>query len=175
MENGLRKAGYKFDHIEQRLDGTIIKAKVYITHPSEAPKGRPVRRGNKGGYYYITNEQHKGGGDKAGSGKQAQKKKKSGGKGWGSSGEGGQESAPMMPPSPPDIEGAEEQIKIEGLGIGIVVAVVNGHLVTKKLNNGPTNQFLKIVEKKSGENPNVEKIVAVMIHTAQEMGLQVYQ
>jgi len=175
MENGLRKAGYKFDRIEQTLNGTIIKAKVYITHPSEAPKGRPVRRGNKGGYYYITNEQHKGGADKGSSGKQAQKKKKSGGKGWESGGGGDQDSAPMMPPSPPDIEGAEEQIKIEGLGIGIVLAIVNGRLVTKKLNNGPTNQFIKIVEKKTGEAPNVEKIVATMVATAKEMGLEVYQ
>ena len=172
MENGLRKAGYKFDHIEQRLDGAIIKAKVYITHPSEAPKGRAVRRGNKGGYYYITNEQHKGqkGNTQP---KQAQSKKKSGGKGW-ETGGGEQDSAPTMPPTPPDIEGAEEQIKIEGLGIGIVLAVVNGHLVTKKLNNGPTNQFIKIVEKKSGETPNVEKIVQIMIATAKEMGLEIY-
>jgi hypothetical protein len=175
MENGLRKAGYKFERIEQYSNGAIIKAKVYITHPSEAPKGRPVRRGNKGGYYYITNQQKSGQGGSEKQGKQAQQKKKSGGKGWGSSGGGEQESAPMMPPSPPDIEGAEEQIKIEGLGIGIVVAVVNGHLVTKKLNNGPTNQFLKIVEKKTGENPNVEKIIGVMLQTAQEMGLQIYQ
>ena len=174
MENGLRKAGYKFDHIEQRLEGTIIKAKVYITHPSEAPKGRAVRRGNKGGYYYITNEQHKGQGtDKKQ--KQAQSKKKSGGKGWESGGGSEPDSAPMQPPAPPDIEGAEEQIKIEGLGIGIVLAIVNGHLVTKKLNNGPTNQFIKIVEKKTGENPNVEKIVAVMVATAKEMGLEVYE
>lgn len=176
MENGLRKAGYQYDHVELYGVGEIIKAKVYITHPSEAPKGRAVRRGNKGGYYYITNERQRGGGNKGGDGRQPQKKKKSGGKGWETGGGGeSQDAGPMMPPSPPDIEGAQEQIKIEGNGIGLVVAIMNGRLVVKKLDNGPTNQFIKIVEKKSGENANVEKIVQYMVQTAQEMGLEVYE
>jgi hypothetical protein len=175
MENGLRKAGYKYQNIELYDAGTVVKAKVYITHPSEAPKGRAVRRGNKGGYYYITNERKGAGADKAPSSRQAQKKK-SGGKGWGGEAQGeSEESEPMMPPSPPDIPQAEEQIKIEGLGVGIVVAIVGGRLVVKKLNNGPTNQFIKIVEKKSGELPNAEKIVKIMVQTAQEMGLEIYE
>ncbi len=32
----------------------VTKAKVYIAHPGEAPTGRSVKRGNRGGYYYIT-------------------------------------------------------------------------------------------------------------------------
>ena len=175
MENGLRKAGYKFQRVEQRLVGDIFKAKVYITHPSEAPKGRPVRRGNKGGYYYITNERTRGGGGQENKGRQAQKKKTGGAKGWETGGGEQADAAPVGPPAPPDIEGAQEQIKIEGLGVGLVVAIVNGRLVVKKLNNGPTNQFIKIVEKKSGENPNVEKIIGFMVQTAKEMGLEVYE
>lgn len=174
MENGLRKAGYSYQNIEMYDAGKVVKAKVYITHPSEAPKGRSVRRGNKGGYYYITNERKGAGSDKAPSSRQAQKNK-SGRKGWGDSAGSESETQPAGPPPPPDIPQAEEQIKIEGLGIGLVIAIVGGRLVVKKLNNGPTNQFLKIVEKKTGELPNAEKIVAVMVQTAQEMGLEIYE
>jgi len=175
MENGLRKARLPFQKVEMYQRGDIVKAKVYITHPSEAPKGRSVRRGNKGGYYYITNEQHKGQNKELPSGKKPEQKKKSG-KGWGDTGgSDGQEEAPMMPPSPPSIEGAEAQVKIEGMGIGVVAAIVGGRLVVKKLNNGPTNQFIKIVEKKSGEQPNAEKIIECMLITAKEMGLEIYE
>jgi len=80
-----------------------------------------------------------------------------------------------MPPPPPSIEGAEEQISITGNGVGVVAATISGRLVVKKLNNGPTNTFLKIVEKKSGENPLSEKIIEVMIMTAQEMGLEIQE
>jgi hypothetical protein len=177
MEGSLRKASLPFVHIiPYHMDGTIIKAKVYITHPSEAPKGRAVRRGNKGGYYYITNERDRGGKAATSEGRRAGKKKPSGGKGWDSGGGGGaQEPVAAMPPEPPMIDGAEEQVNISGLGVSLAVGVIGGRLVVKKLDNGPTNQFIKIVEKKTGERPSAEKIIDVMLATADEMGLEVEQ
>ena len=175
MENSLRKAGLPFDHIIPYDIGSIIKAKVYITHPSEAPKGRAVRRGNKGGYYYITNERKRDGAAAAGGKQQASKKKKSGGKGWKTGGGEQPETAAEMPPEPPVIENADEQVNISGLGVSLAVGVIGGRLVVKKLDNGPTNTFIKIVEKKSGERPSVEKIIDVMLSTAEEMGLEVEQ
>jgi len=177
MEGSLRKASLPFTHIiPYHMDGTIIKAKVYITHPSEAPKGRAVRRGNKGGYYYITNERDRGGKAATSEGRRAGKKKPSGGKGWETGGGGdAQEPVAAMPPEPPVIDGAEEQVNISGLGVSLAVGIIGGRLVVKKLDNGPTNQFIKIVEKKTGERPSVEKIIDVMLATAEEMGLEVEQ
>jgi len=176
MEGSLRKAGLPFDHIiPYHMDGTIVKAKVYITHPSEAPKGRAVRRGNKGGYYYITNERDRGGKATSSEGKRQAKKKSNGGKGWETGGGAEQESVADMPPEPPAIEGAEEQINISGLGVSLAVGVIGGRLVVRKLDNGPTNQFIKIVEKKTGERPSPEKIIDVMLATAEEMRLEVEQ
>ena len=176
MENGLRKAGHPFERVSLYVDSqNIVKAKVYITHPSEAPKGRPVRRGNKGGYYYITNQRERGGAAATQTGERTQKQKPKHAKGWGSSGGQSGETQAQMPPPPPSIEGAEEQISITGNGVGVVAATISGRLVVKKLNNGPTNMFLKIVEKKSGENPLSEKIIEVMIMTAQEMGLEIQE
>jgi len=151
----------------------IVKAKVYITHPSEAPKGRAVRRGNKGGYYYITNQRERGGASQQ-AGKQATSKKKSGGKGWGSSGGGSDQSEHLEAPAPPpDIPDAEIQVKISGNGIGIVVGIIAGRLVASKLNTPQTAQFIKIIEKKVGENADAETIIQTMIITAEEMGLEI--
>ena len=102
MENGLRKAGYNFDRVVPYSSGEFIKAKVYITHPSEAPKGRAVRRGNKGGYYYITNERRVSSGSENGSKRQPQKKKSGHARGWDAGGSAEEPEGPMMPPSPPD-------------------------------------------------------------------------
>lgn len=173
MESGLRKAGLPFESVVPYATGEIIKAKVYITHPSEAPKGRAVRRGNKGGYYYITNERDRGGKSQSGDKRRPSTKHKGGGKGWEVGGGESQEPVAAMPPEPPVIEGAEEQVNISGLGVGLSVGIIGGRLAVKKINNGPTNQFIKIVEKKTGERPSVEKIVDIMIATADEMGLEV--
>lgn len=174
METSLRKAGLHYTDVKPyKLTDTIVKAKVYITHPSEAPKGRSVKRGNKGGYYYITTEQHRGRAGNGGAKEHPKSKKKNGGRGWETGGGGEPEAAPALPPEPPEIEGVEEQINIYGNGVGLAAGIISGRLVVKKLNNGPTNTFIKIVEKKSGENPDAEKIITIMVQTAQEMGLEI--
>jgi hypothetical protein len=151
----------------------ITKAKVYIAHPSEAPRGRSVRRGAKGGYYYITSEQHKGSNSGTG-GKQRQSKKKSSkGKGWETNtgekrGEGNAEI-----PQPPDIDGAAETIHISGNGVGLALGIIEGRLVAKKLPNAETNLFIKKMEKLAGERASPEKIIDAALSVAEEEGLEV--
>jgi hypothetical protein len=174
MENALRSGNKPYQKVEMYKAGDMVKAKVYITHPSEAPKGRSVRRGNKGGYYYITNQRDRGGSAATGAGEHATKKKSSGQKGWGTGGgEAPSEGVSAEPPMAPDIEGAEMQVKISGNGIGIVVGIISGRLVASKLNTPQTAQFIKIVEKKSGEKASAEDIIELMVMTAEEMGLEV--
>jgi hypothetical protein len=174
MENALRSGNRPFTKCEMYKAGDMVKAKVYITHPSEAPKGRAVRRGNKGGYYYITNQRERGGAAATQSGEHAQKKKSGGHKGWqAGGGEAPSEGMPQEAPVAPDIEGAEMQVKISGNGVGIVVGIISGRLVASKLNTPQTAQFVKIVEKKTGERANPEDIIEIMVMTAEEMGLEV--
>ena len=104
MENSLRKAGLSFNHIIPYDINGITKAKVYINHPSEAPKGRAVRMGNKGGYYYITSDRGRGGQAATSEKKQASKKKSRGGTGWQVGGDSQGEPEPTMPPEPPIID-----------------------------------------------------------------------
>ena len=151
----------------------IIKAKVYIAHPSEAPRGRSVRRGAKGGYYYITTEQRRGGEKGTAGKKQASKKKKGGGKGWETNsgekrGEGNAEI-----PQPPDIEGASETIHISGDGVGLALGIIEGRLAAKKLNNAQTNLFIKKMEKLAGERATPDKIIESAIAVAEEEGLTI--
>jgi len=174
MENALRSGNRPFQKVEMYKSGEMVKAKVYITHPSEAPKGRAVRRGNKGGYYYITNQRERGGAAATQSGEHAKKKKGSGHKGWQTGGgEAPSEGTTPEPPMAPDIEGAEMQVKISGNGVGIVVGIVAGRLVASKLNTPQTAQFIKICEKKAGEKTSAEGIIEIMVMTAEEMGLEV--
>jgi len=57
------------------FDEPVQKARVYIDNPSDAPKGRTVRRGAKGGYYYLT-EQKQGKGALAVRGNSRKKKRR---------------------------------------------------------------------------------------------------
>jgi len=150
----------------------ITKAKVYIAHPSEAPRGRSVRRGVKGGYYYITTEQHRGG-EKGTAGKQAaKKKKKGGGKGWETGGEKRGDGAGEVQ-QPPDIEGASETIHISGKGVGLALGIIGGRLVAKKLPNKATQIFIKKMELLAGERAEPEKTIEAAIAIAEDEGLKI--
>ena len=151
----------------------IVKAKVYIAHPSEAPKGRSVRRGAKGGYYYITTEQHRGA-EKQNAGRQVKNKKKGGGhRGWETGGGSKQGNGSAEIPPPPDIAGAEESVKISGKGVGLTAGIIGGKLVAKKLENKETEEFIRKVQQLSGEMPSAEKILDAIIKVAEDMGLEI--
>jgi hypothetical protein len=146
---------------------------VYIAHPSEAPKGRSVRRGAKGGYYYITTEQHRGQ-ESSGRGRQNAKKKKKGGhKGWQTGTEESRDSGPGEIPTPPEIEGASETIRVSGNGVGLSAGIINGKIVAKKLSNKETDLFIKKVEAIAGENPNANKVIDAIVKEAEAEGLTV--
>ena len=53
--NGTKEMNNPMDE-DIDFDEPVQKARVYIDNPSDAPKGRTVRRGAKGGYYYLTEE-----------------------------------------------------------------------------------------------------------------------
>lgn len=151
----------------------ILKAKVYIAHPSEAPRGRSVRRGAKGGYYYITTEQHRGEKSQQGVRKPTSKKKSHGGKGWETGGgEKRGDGAGNIPP-PPDIADAEESVKVSGKGVGLSAGIIGGKLVAKKLDNKETEAFIRRVQQFSGEMPSPEKILDAIIKVAEDEGLDI--
>jgi hypothetical protein len=148
-------------------DSELRKAKVYINYPSEAPPGRHVGRGARGGYYYITNVRTPGHSSQSGKQEgQAVGKRKSH-KGWGNKGGGGGGgNAPM--PIPPDI--AKNQIKVTGKGVGLVATLQEGHIKAKKLDNEATNAFIKQVVA-CGKSPEAQ--YGCIGKLADKLGLQV--
>jgi len=123
----------------------ITKAKVYIAHPSEAPRGRTVHRGARHGFYYITTERQRGGTkNESGSGEpqQQHKKKHSGWKAPAEQeGDGGElEEAP----EPPEIKGGKKTVKITGKGVGVVIALLaTGAVKGQVLQNSATRAFVR--------------------------------
>ncbi len=145
----------------------ITKAKVYINSPSEAPPGRHVGRGARGGYYYITNVRERGAPQHPDEGKQrgATRKKKRRGN-WGKTSGGGEPQAKI--PEPPDL--GKDQIKVTGKGVGLVATLQDDHIRAKKLDNDATNKFIKMVVE-CGATP--AKQFGCIGKLAEKMGLQV--
>jgi len=152
---------------DEREEQELTKAKVYINSPSEAPPGRHVGRGARGGYYYITNIREKGAPQGGDEGKQRGSSRKKRRKGWGSSGGGGGEPSVKVP-TPPDI--GKDQIKVTGKGVGLVATLQDGHIKAKKLDNEATNAFIKQVAQ-CGATP--EKQFGCIAKLAEKMGLTV--
>lgn len=152
-------------------DGTrrgreLTKAKVYINYPSEAPPGRHVGRGARGGYYYITNVREAGHAQQSGKqeGQATGSRKKH--KGWGKTGRVHEKQQSIS--TPPDI--AREQIKVTGKGVGLVATLSNGFIRAKKLDNEPTNAFIKKIVQ-AGKSPEAQYRAIPKI--ADKEGLQV--
>jgi len=132
---------FKKADLELIEDDGISKAKVYINYPSEAPPGRHVGRGARGGYYYITTVREKGATSTRDEGKQSVGSRKKKRKGWGQ--KGASEPKNVSIPPPPDI--AKEQIKVTGKGVGLVATLDQDHIRVKKIDNEATNNFIKEV------------------------------
>jgi hypothetical protein len=170
----VEKAGTIYRYVDSQ---GIRKAKVYIAHPSEAPKGRTVRRGAKGGYYYITNERSRGGPAGGGTPRRPAGGGKGKHKGWETGGGGQQESngGSYAGGAPPDIAGAEMVVKVSGDGVGLSAGIVNGKLIAKKKPNKETDEFIEEVQSISGDTPEPEKIIATIVKVAEDRGLEVEQ
>jgi hypothetical protein len=147
------------------------KAKVYIAHPSEAPKGRSVKRGNRGAYYYITSpgetatagkrmqapqthRKHPGWGNTAGGGGEP------GGGGGGASGSGGGTDGGM-------------QVTIQGMNVGVIASIQNGILAGMALPTEETDQFLRYIAEIVAGDPDPMYALEVMVEVAKENGLEV--
>jgi hypothetical protein len=150
------------------------KAKVYINHPSEAPKGRSVRRGNRGGYYYITSE--------APTAKPPGAQARPAGRSGKPAGWGGQKTAPETagggisggvgtPQS--GGEGGEATVTVTGEDLGLVVSVQNGSLVGEGLPTQNTADFLKTVKEALGDETDAMAVLQMIIDVAQQNGLEV--
>jgi hypothetical protein len=144
------------------------KAKVYINYPSEAPPGRHVGRGARGGYYYITNVReaghaspHADEGKRGGGGR---RKKSS----WGRAAPS--ERAPTAAiPQPPDL--GQGQVKVTGKGVGLVAILQNDKIRAKKLDNDATNKFIQAVLNCGGTRPT--KQFECIFSIAERLGLDI--
>jgi hypothetical protein len=185
-EKQFRKATLKVegrDGNERNLDcdlyevetkkGIITKAKVYVTHPGEAPSGRSVKRGNRGAYYYITTAAH----HATPKNEQAASGKKHRHPGWGQENGAQQQSSGSM--SAPGSSGGggmqtnPVQATISGQNIGVVLSVQNGILVGEMMQTEETNNFLLYCAEEAKGESDAIGIFEVIVEFAKESGLEV--
>lgn len=148
----------------------IIKAKVYINSPTEAPKGRTVKRGSRGGYYYITTERakkHEKTALRIGQQRTEPKKKK---RGWNVKVHG-EEEKEWSEPEPPDVTGADRYMIVEGEGVSLYLMEFDGRLQAEALSNDDTAAFLDLV--RNCFKSNDEDIFDCVRRLAKENGLAV--
>jgi hypothetical protein len=143
---------------------------VYINSPSEAPKGRAVKRGARGGYYYITTERKPAHPAAGGEGRQRHDQGKKRKKGWNVK-VGSKDEAEWNEPEPPDLSGAEKWMLVEGEGISVYFLVVGGEFKIKALSTDDSKAFLDYI---SGcLKSNDEDVFKCVARMAKEQGLKV--
>lgn len=156
----IRKAGDTFDIVAEGRDGTtrvckaevesaterIWKAKVYINSPSEAPKGRTVKRGARGGYYYITSERQPAHEKVTGqSGRHPKAKRTHKKTGWNVK-EQEKKEQDWEEPEPPDTTGADRVLIVgDGMTVSLYLMDYDGRVEAWALNNDQTKAFLTLV------------------------------
>ena len=150
---------------------TVRKAKVYINSPTEAPKGRTVKRGGRGGYYYITSEKKPAqpksnvlNGPRRG---QSKKKKH----GWNVKKKPGKEADDWEEPEPPDTTGADRFMVIEGSGVSVYFMDFKGQLKVQALQNEESQAFIGLV--RNCFTSNDEDVFDCVRRLAKEDGLTV--
>jgi len=187
----IKKAVTGRDGVSRELDfhiyygkNDVRKAKVYITNPGEAPKGRAVRRGNRGGYYYITADAPEGAKTSNPTASHV-KRKKQAHPGWGGTQGGQQESegsggggaggigGDVPPPMPvvPDLVGADEQVKIIGKGVGLVIGIVDGKLDGQSNGTKESKQFVEELMSEGIEAP--KEVLEAAVELAEQKGLNI--
>ena len=156
-------------NIEYFWEGGITKAKVYINYPSEAPPGRHVGRGKRGGYYYITNvrERNAPKQESAQVNRGAARKKRRSGWGRTSGGGGSQGNVSIAPP--PDL--GKDQIKVFGKNVGIVAVIKGDRLAARMAPTKETKAFVMHVVKCAGGN-NPSKLYECIKKVADQLGIE---
>ena len=156
-----RKGG--FLHEVTFANDKIVKAKVYVSSPSEVPEGRSYKQGPRGKIYYLTTLKQQT--------PQGKKKKKHSGGGGGEEEDGGGDE--HSAPAAPDLEGAEMQVKVTGNGIGVVAGIVNGKLTVKKLGNKETEQFVRKVVACGDGGKDPKKFITCLKTLAKQQDLKI--
>jgi hypothetical protein len=138
----------------------IAKARVYVSSADKVPEGRSAQHGARGKLYYLTTLKQQTETDK-------KKKKKKGG-----AAESEDLESEHSAPAPPDLEGAQGQVKVTGNGVGVVAGILNGKLVAKQVKNAETADFLKkVMECSGGADP--QKFIGCLKTVAKKEGLEV--
>jgi hypothetical protein len=148
----------------------VLKAKVYINNPSEAPKGRAVKRGARGGYYYITTERKPAHPPQSAGVRERHDPNRGKRRGWNVK-VGGKDEAEWNEPEPPDVSGAERWMLVEGDGVSVYFIVVGGEFKIKALSNDDSKAFLDYV--RGCLTSNDETVFKCVSRMAKEYGLKV--
>ena len=149
----------------------VIKAKVYINSPTEAPKGRTVKRGARGGYYYITSEKqpaHKKTPSMGGRPPSMKPKHK---KGWGVKVGGQKEPGDFEEPEPPDVSGVDRFLIVSGDEISFYLMEKSGRISAQALDNPQTKGFIDFI--RNCFKSNDEDMFECIRRMAKEQGLVV--
>jgi hypothetical protein len=152
------------------VSNNIIKAKVYIGAPTEAPKGRTVKRGGRGGYYYITSER-KPAHPKTGASAQASRGKTKKRHGWDVHEKKKPENDEFNEEEPVDVEGAERWMEVSGDNISFYLIERDGEFSAQRLNNSETRAFVDSVA--NCFKSNDEDMIQCVGRIAKEQGLVV--
>lgn len=164
-----RKDGKSFD-VPPEDKITVKKAKVYINSPSEAPKGRSVKRGARGGYYYITTAKqaaHPKSNALSGPRRTQPKGSK---RGWNVNVEKPDEQE-WQEPEPPDVSGMDRYMIVSGDNISFYLMEKSGKVSAQALNNSETKAFIDTV--RNCFRSNDEDMFECVRRIAKEMGLAV--
>jgi len=147
---------------------TVRKAKVYINSPTEAPKGRTVKRGLRGGYYYITSER-KPAHPKSGAASKPIRGKPKSRHGWSVKERKKEEADDWEEPEIPDVSGADRYMVVEGDGVSVYFMEIDGEVKCEAMQNPESKEFLDTVS--NCFQSNDEDIFSCVRRIAKEGGL----
>ena len=151
---------------------SVIKSKVYISSPTEAPKGRTVRRGSRGQYYYMTSERKdakskpsgpRGTGDAV----HNEKKQRRSGSSWST---GSSQNTENQDKTKPNLEGADRWLEVSGDNISFYLMEKDGKFTATRENNSESRGF---VDNVSGCFKQGEDMMDCIKKKSKQMGLVV--
>jgi hypothetical protein len=113
--------------------------------PSEAPKGRAVKRGNRGAYYYITSEKqhsHPKSNVQSGPRRSSSSKKKHG---WNIKRKDNKGGSEEPDDEPLDLPGADSYMAVKGEGVSVYFMDFGGRIQCEALQNDDTLAFMDLI------------------------------
>lgn len=153
----------------------LKKARIYIQYPSEAPKGREVRRGNRGGYYYVTDPRRKHE-DAAANRISSKKPKKRSHKTDSDLSADPGDTKDFQPQEPKEMTNSDHYISITGKGIGVFIWFNGDTPKGKTLQNDASVSLAKSIVscvKKYGDGGKFECFVKCAEHLCKGKDLSI--